>query len=48
MIQFRFPVEAWKARSQAKTYLAVSLTGRTEGVRFDITPGHCKNKLQLM
>lgn len=34
IIQFHFPMEAWKARSQAKTYLAVSLTGRTEGVRF--------------
>lgn len=44
IIQFHIPMEARKAESQAKTYLALFLTGGIEGVRFDITPGHCKNK----
>lgn len=32
IIQFHFPVEAWKAMSQAKICRALSLTGKTEGV----------------
>lgn len=32
IIQFHIPMEAWKATSQAKISLALSLTGKTEGV----------------